>query len=132
MKALIVASPDRHRPLVRLAAATGLRQAELFGLEGHVTAAGVTVAQQLVARDKGASYLGEPKTRQSYRTVPLARSVGEEIAAYREVFPPRPVYIEDRTDPRKPVWRTAHLLFTNQRGARFGGPAGRRSGHERW
>jgi integrase len=116
VKALIEAAPDRYRQLVRLAAATGLRQGELFGLEDHVTAEGVTVAQQLVGPDKGVPYLGPPKTNQSYRTVPLARSAAEGIEAHREKFPPRPVHIEDRTDPRKPVWRTAHLLFTNQDG----------------
>jgi len=115
-KALIEASPDRYRALVRLAAATGLRQGELFGLEDHVTAEGVTVAQQLIGPDKGVPFLGEPKTNQSYRTVPLARSAFEDVQAHCEKFPPRAVRIEDRTDPRKPVWRTAYLLFTNQEG----------------
>lgn len=116
VKALIETATDRYRPLVRLAAVTGLRQGELFGLEDHITAEGVKVAQQLVGPDKGVPYLGEPKTNQSYRTVPLARSAAEELQAYCEQFPPRAVRIEDRTDPRKPVWRTANLLFTNQDG----------------
>ncbi|MFH8799691.1 tyrosine-type recombinase/integrase [Streptomyces sp. NPDC017936] len=117
VKALIEAAGDRYRPLVRLAAVTGLRQGELFGLQPEdVTAAGVTVARQLVGPDKGVPYLGEPKTSQSYRTVPLARSAADDVESYRKQFPPRAVRIEDRTDPRKPVWRTAHLLFTNQDG----------------
>jgi integrase len=61
-------------------------------------------------------YLGEPKTKQSYRTVPQGRSVVDEIARHREEFPPRVVYIEDRTNPRKPVWRHARLLYTSETG----------------
>ncbi len=74
------------------------------------------VKQQLIGPDKGVPYLGEPKTRQSYRSVPQGRSVVDEIARHREKFPPQVVYIEDRTNPRKPVWRHARLLYTSETG----------------
>jgi integrase len=61
-------------------------------------------------------YLGEPKTRQSYRSDPQGRSVVAEIARHREKVPPRVVHIEDRTNPRKPVWRHARLLYTSETG----------------
>jgi integrase len=88
----------------------------LFGLEDEEPAEAVTVKQQLIGPDKGVPYLGEPKTKQSYRTVPQGRSVVDEIARHREEFPPRVVYIEDRTNPRKPVWRHARLLYTSETG----------------
>lgn len=116
VKALIVTASPRYRALVRQAASTGLRQGELFGLEDGDPAETVTVKQQLIGPDKGVPYLGEPKTRQSYRSVPQGRSVADEIARHRERFPPQVVYIEDRTNPRKPVWRHARLLYTSDAG----------------
>ncbi|MFE0137753.1 tyrosine-type recombinase/integrase [Streptomyces sp. NPDC059037] len=115
-KALIVTASPRYRALVKQAAATGLRQGELFGLEDGEPADTVTVKQQLIGPDKGVPYLGEPKTKQSYRSVPQGRSVVDEIARHRERFPPQVVSIEDRTNPRKPVWRHARLLYTNEQG----------------
>ncbi|EDY44619.2 integrase [Streptomyces sp. SPB074] len=120
MKALIAASSKRYRLLVHLAAASGLRGGELFGLEEkHVTPGAVVVEQQLIGPDKGVPYLGEPKTSQSYRTVPLPKSLAAEVEAYKAAFPPREVWIEDRTNPRKPVWRSARLLFTSQNGGQL-------------
>ncbi|MEV7198886.1 tyrosine-type recombinase/integrase [Streptomyces griseoluteus] len=116
VKALIVTASPRYRSLVRQAASTGLRQGELFGLEDEEPAETVTVKQQLIGPDKGVPYLGEPKTRQSYRSVPQGRSVLDEIARHREKFPPQVVHIEDRTNPRKPVWRRARMLYTSETG----------------
>ncbi|MFF7879822.1 tyrosine-type recombinase/integrase [Streptomyces sp. NPDC020794] len=116
VKALIVTASPRYRALVRQAASTGLRQGELFGLEDEEPAETVTVKQQLIGPDKGVPYLGEPKTRQSYRPVPQGRSVIDAIARHRGEFPAQVVYIEDRTNPRKPVWRHARLLYTSETG----------------
>ncbi|MEU6454273.1 site-specific integrase [Streptomyces sp. NPDC047065] len=116
VKALIATASPRYRALVRQAASTGLRQGELFGLEDEEAAETVMVKQQLVGPDKGVPYLGEPKTKQSHRTVPQGRSVVAEIERHRRAFPPRVVHIEDRTNPRKPVWRPARLLYTSETG----------------
>lgn len=116
VKALIVTASPRYCALVRQAASTGLRQGELFGLEDEEPAETVTVKQQLIGPDKGVPYLGEPKTRQSYRPVPQGRSVIDAIARHRGEFPAQVVYIEDRTNPRKPVWRHARLLYTSETG----------------
>ncbi|MFE4958088.1 tyrosine-type recombinase/integrase [Streptomyces sp. NPDC056653] len=43
-------------------------------------------------------------------------SVVEDIARHRKEFPPQVVYVEDRTNPRKPVWRHARLLYTSEIG----------------
>lgn len=114
VKALIVTASPRYRALVRQAASTGLRQGELFGLEDSEPAETVAVEQQLIGPDKGVPYLGEAKTKQSCRTVPQGASVVDELKRHRAEFPPQLVHIEDRTNPRKPVWRHARLLYTSE------------------
>ncbi|MFD4630038.1 tyrosine-type recombinase/integrase [Streptomyces sp. NPDC058284] len=70
--------------------------------------------QQLIDPDDGEPYLGEPKTHESYRTVPLTKAAVDALAVHLEQFPAGGgVKIEDRTDPRKPRHRTARLLFLN-------------------
>ncbi|UKY50989.1 site-specific integrase [Streptomyces inhibens] len=118
VRALIDAAAPRFRALYLLAASSGLRQGELFGLEVDCVdflRREVTVRQQLIAPDDGEPYLGEPKTHESYRTVPLTKAVVDALAAHLEQFPADGVKIEDRTDPRKLHHRTARLLFLNQR-----------------
>lgn len=119
VRALLSAASPRYRALVRLAATTGLRQGELFGLEvEHVDAQAGTleVEQQLVGPDKGVPYLGEPKTEKSYRTVPLSASAVAAVEEHLKAYPPADVEIEDRTDPRKPRTRKARLLFVSETG----------------
>lgn len=119
VNALVAAASPRYRAAVLLAAATGLRQGEVFGIEvEHIDflRRTVRVAQQLVGPDKGVPYLGEPKTHESYRTVPLAKSAVDALAAHLTAFPAKAVRIEDRTDPREPVWRTARLVFVSDPG----------------
>lgn len=117
--ALVAAAPAHYRALVLLAAASGLRQGELLGLEvEHVDflRRTVRVEQQLVGPDKGVPYIGEPKTHESYRTVPLAKSAVDALAAHLAAFPAAEVTIEDRRDPRKSRQRKALLVFPNERG----------------
>ncbi|MEV8312560.1 site-specific integrase [Streptomyces sp. NPDC059900] len=115
-KALIVTASPRYRALVKQAASTGLRQGELLGLEDEEPGEAVTVKQQLLGPDKGVPYIGEPKTKQSHRVVPQGPSVIAEITRHRDQFPAQVVRIEDRSNPRKPVWRNARLLYTNEHG----------------
>jgi integrase len=119
VRALLAATSSRYRALMRLAATTGLRQAELFGLEAeHVDllAGTVEVEQQLIGPDKGVPYIGEPKTEKSYRTVPLSVSAVAAMEEHLKAYPPTAVEIEDRTDPRKPRTRKARLLFVSETG----------------
>jgi integrase len=105
--------------MLYLAAASGLRQGEVFGLEvGCIDflRREVAVRQQLVGPERGDPYLGEPKTHESYRTVPLVKSAVDALAAHLAAFPARSMEIEDRTDSRKPRRRSALLLFSNERG----------------
>lgn len=127
VRALIGAAPDRYRAMILLAAASGLRQGEVFGLEVDCIdflRREVIVRQQLVTPDKDADapdeetpepYLGEPKTHESYRTVPLVGAAVDALAAHLQQYPVAPVDINDRTDPRKPRRRKAQLLFTSGR-----------------
>lgn len=127
VRALIDAAPPRHRAMILLAVASGLRQGEIFGLEVDCIdflRREVTVRQQLITPDKDADadenetpepYLGEPKTHESYRTVPLVGLAVDALAAHLQQYPAAVVDIEDRTDPRKPKRRKAHMLFSNDR-----------------
>ncbi|MFF3872915.1 tyrosine-type recombinase/integrase [Streptomyces sp. NPDC001978] len=127
VRALIEAAPPRHRAMILLAVASGLRQGEVFGLEVDCVdflRREVIVRQQLVTPDRDADadpeqtpepYLGEPKTHESYRRVPLVDVAVNALAAHLQQFPAAVVDIEDRTDPRKPRRRKAQLLFSNDR-----------------
>ncbi|WP_430378435.1 tyrosine-type recombinase/integrase [Streptomyces sp. B1-3] len=118
VQALIEAAPPRYRALVALAASSGMRQGELFGLEEGLDflRRRVDVFQQLKTPDKGPQYLGQLKTPESYREVPLAGSAVTVVSVHVAQFPPATVEIEDRTDPLKPRTRSARLLFTDDGG----------------
>ncbi|MFF4907193.1 tyrosine-type recombinase/integrase [Streptomyces sp. NPDC001260] len=114
--ALVAAAPPRYRAMVLLAAGSGLRMGELVGLEAEaldLDKAEVHVRQQAVRLGKGLPHLGEPKTDQSYRSVPLAKAVVEALTEHVRRFPPTPVKMDDRTDPRRSHSRTALLVFAN-------------------
>jgi len=125
VRALIEAAPPRYRAMILLAVASGLRQGEVFGLEVDCIdflRREVAVRQQLITPDKDVdadedetpeSYIGEPKTHESHRTVPLVGLAVDALAAHLQQYPAAVVDIEDRTDPRKPKRRKAQMLFTN-------------------
>jgi integrase len=115
VEALIAAIPDRYRALVVLAAGTGLRQGEAFGLE--VTAVDwlrrtLDVRQQLVLMPGGAPYVAPLKTPASYRTVPLPRVVIDALTAHLATFPPVEVEVLDMTSKPTARRRPAALIFT--------------------
>ena len=101
--ALTAAAPRRYRALVLTAAGTGLRPGELFGLtvdRVDFLRRTVRVDQQLVRRRDGRVELAPPKTQASYRTVPLAGTVADALAAHLAEWAPG----------------TPPLVFTNGRG----------------
>jgi integrase len=115
VEALIAAMPERYQALVVLAAGTGLRQGEAFGLEvGGVDFLRRTleVRQQLVTMPGKPPYLAPPKTPSSYRTVPLPQVVVDALAAHLAAFPTVPVEILDATHKPEPKSRQAALVFT--------------------
>lgn len=104
--------------MLLLAAASGLRQGEIFGLEvGHIdfNNGTVRVQQQVISPDRGAPCMGTPKTHQSYRTVPVARSAMDVLTAQLLAYPVVGVKTEDRTDPNRVKWRSAQLVFAGER-----------------
>jgi integrase len=111
--------PERYRALVILAAGTGLRQGEAFGVEvGGVDWLRRTldVRQQLVTMPGQAPYLAPPKTPASYRTIPLPQVVIDALAAHLAAFPAVPVKVMDATVKPAPKSRPAALVFTSAAG----------------
>lgn len=115
VQALIEAAPARYRALVRLAASSGLRQGELFGLEEGLDflRRQLEVSQQLITPDKGAQHLGPLKTPESYRELPLAPSAVLAVSLHMAEFPPVAVQVEDRTDPLNVTTRGVRLIFSD-------------------
>ncbi|MCG3040264.1 site-specific integrase [Streptomyces sp. S1A] len=116
---LTTAVPDRYRALVVLAAGSGLRPGELFGLQvRHVNFLGrsVKVEQQLQQTTGHGVYVGPPKTERSHRTVPLSKTVLDALERHLERYPAvgddylfrmergGPIV---RTDFYGPIWQAA-------------------------
>lgn len=102
--------PDRFRALVVLAAGTGLRQGEAFGVTlDRVDFFGrnVTVDRQLVQVVGAAPRFGPPKTRASHRTVPLPQVVVEALAEHVRNYPPGRDGLLFTTEGAGPLRRTA-------------------------
>src|SRR6266536_2366849 len=118
--ALAAALPQRYQAIPYVAASTGLRGGEIFGLELPDTVdflrREVIVRQQLKVLTARNTYLGPPKTKTSKRTVELAEAAALPVARHLELFPAVEVEVDDETDPRKPVRRMARLVFTNEWG----------------
>ena len=99
--AIHAAIPERYKAMIPLAAGTGLRQGEVFGLPKHairLDSQEIRVEQQ-VQRFKGEKpKLVRLKTNASYRTLPLPKVVAAALSAHLLQFPPT---------------REDQLLFTN-------------------
>lgn len=81
--ALADAMPERYRAMVLVAAGTGLRQGECFGLTRDrvdFMRRTVKVDRQLLMDNSGATGFGKPKTDASYRTVPVPEMVADALA----------------------------------------------------
>jgi len=111
IKALIGGLGLRERTLVLVAASTGLRQSELFGLKwGDINFAQGTMS---VTRSVVYGVVGPCKTESSQKPVPVHPTVSEALAKWREgsrftncddwVFASR------RHRGRKPIWGQAIL-----------------------
>jgi len=124
--ALSAAMPPRYRALVVLAAGTGLRQGEAFGLEvRHVDFLRRTlqVEQQLVTLPGAPPQVSPPKTDASYRTVPLPQVVVDALAAHLRDYPTAGLIFT--TETSEPIRRTAFSGKAWQRAVQSAGlPAG--------
>ena len=93
VQAAAKAAGDRLRAAVLLAAGTGMRRGEVFGLtEDRVLflERKIIVDRQLVGVRQGGPVFGPPKTRASVREIPLPTSVAEALAKHIEQYPPGP------------------------------------------
>jgi integrase len=121
--ALEEAMPPRYRAFVPLAAATGLRQGELFGLT--LDASGLRppsarprlrVERQLLTLAGEPPYLGPPKRKASRREVPLPRVAVEALAAHLAAFPAVPLEVPVRDHGGRLGLEVVELVFTNRSG----------------
>jgi integrase len=109
--ALINAVPERYRGLLVAAAGTGLRQGELLGLardKVDFLRRILTVDSQLVQLPGRPPYIAPPKTRASYRSVPMADVVISALSAHFAAFPPTTAYDQQG--------RGRELVFADDRG----------------
>lgn len=120
VEALARALPARYAAQPYVAAGTGLRQGEVWGLEvdRHVDflRREIRVEQQVKVVAGRRPFIAQPKTKTSKRKVELSQVTAEALARHIELFPPIAVEIDDETNPRRPVRRTARLIFTNSDG----------------
>ena len=85
VRALVGAMPDRYRAMVVLAAGTGMRQGEVFGLtvdRVDFLRRTLTVDRQLVGISGKTPYFGPPKTAASVQVIPLPQVVVDALAAH--------------------------------------------------
>lgn len=129
--ALIEAVPARYRALITLAAGSGLRQGEAFGLtlpRVDFLRRTLRVEEQLILLGGQPPFLGPPKTESSRRAVPLPEVVLEAIAAHVAAFPPgqwQLVFTDENGGPlmrnrfSDKVWRPAVLALALPPGRTF-------------
>lgn len=117
VEALIEAAPAHLANMLTTAAATGLRQGELFGLEPiHIDedARTIQVVQQLRYSEAHRCWeIAAPKTENSARLVPYGETVATALKQRAEAYAPVPLEVLDTTG-RKPRQRIAHLVFTGR------------------
>lgn len=113
---LVNAVPERFRALVVLAAGTGLRQGEAFGLTVErvdFLRRTIAVEQQLVTVPGQPPTLAPPKTSASHRVVPLPQVVVDALAAHLAAFPEQGdlglVFVNDGGEPLRRSWFSAHV-----------------------
>lgn len=93
--AIVEAAPERYRALVLLAACTGMRQGEVFGLRKHrvdFLRREVHVVEQMTYVPGQPPVLGPLKTDQDdgggVRTIPLPQVALDALAAHMAAYPP--------------------------------------------
>lgn len=89
--ALADAMPERYRAMVILAAGTGMRQGEVFGLtvdRVEFLKRRIIVDRQLRGVEGDKPVFGPPKTPTSDREIPLPQVVADALAEHIKNFPP--------------------------------------------
>lgn len=116
VSALIEAAPDGYWVALLLAAASGLRQGELFGLEPeHVLEGEILVRQQLSVIDGKGVRIAPVKTATSLRGVPVPTAITDAVGARIKALPPVPQLMADTTSGKRRE-RLVRLIFTTPSG----------------
>ncbi|MFF7734251.1 tyrosine-type recombinase/integrase [Streptomyces sp. NPDC007984] len=114
--ALLEAAPARYRAALLLAASSGLRQGELFGLEArHIRDGEIEVRQQVVVVDGQGAHIAPVKSSSSRRVVPVPQAVTDGLRAHLKAFPVLPPVLEDTTDGSVRE-RKVRLIFATEGG----------------
>lgn len=91
IEALAAAVPDRFRALIVFAAGMGMRQGECFGLtvdRVDFLRRTARVDRQLISARDGVPEFGPPKSKASFRTIPMPVVVAETLAAHLARYRP--------------------------------------------
>jgi integrase len=112
VRALASAVAEPIRAGVLLAAGTGLRQGELFGLtvdRVDFMRRELRVDRQLWTPDRGPAVLKSPKSAKSYRTIALSQLVVDSLVAHVAIFRPNDegflFHADGRPVDRATAWR---------------------------
>jgi integrase len=125
--ALADAVPDRYRALVILAAGSGMRQGECFGLTVDridFLRRIVRVDRQLISVAGRTPYLAPPKTPASVRSIPLPTVVVDALAAHLAKYPPVQGDLMFTTHAGQPIRRTTFGSLWRAAVNGAGAPAG--------
>ncbi len=102
VRAFAAGAPEHIRAAVLVAAGTGLRQGELFGLTVDridFLRRELRVDQQLWTPRKGPAVLAPPKTQNSYRTIAVSSVVADGLSAHLAAYGARPDGLVFHTRP---------------------------------
>ncbi|GAA4558968.1 site-specific integrase [Pseudonocardia xishanensis] len=132
VESLIGAAPARYRAAVVLAAGTGVRQGECFGVAQDrldLDRQLLRVDQQVILLARRPPMLAPPKTSASHRTIPLPKVVCEVLRRHLEQFPvqhPEGLIFTDeegqalrRTRFSREIWRPTVAAAGAPRGTGF-------------
>ena len=119
VEALAAAVPVKYRAAVMLAAGTGIRQGEAFGLaldRVDFLRRTLRVDGQLVTVPGRLPFLGPPKTTASHRTIPLPQVVVNALAAHLATFPTTAQEVPVVLAGGREAVESVELLFTSAAG----------------
>ena len=123
MRRFALGAPDHVRAAVLVAAGTGLRQGELFGLtvdRVDFLRRELRVDRQLWTPKCGPAVLAPPKTRNSYRSVAISSVVAAGLSAHLSEFGPWDGGLVFRTPPGGMVVRAQASRYAQRAGVASG------------
>lgn len=127
VRGLVDAIPERYRAPVFLAATTGMRQGEVFGLTVDridFLRRQLRVDRQLITVQGVPPEFGPPKTEASRRTIPLPQVAVDALARHLEQYGVGPDGLVFTNEDGEPIRRTAFSGVWRPAASSVGIPAG--------